>query len=499
MHSRALSAGLAGAALLTTMTGALALTPTAGAGEPTPPSASPVSLRSAERIVAYSYRGRVYTDFGLRLVAGAQPFEIHATRTSYDEAISALWHTAAGDVTLSSGSLESFSGLTDFVDLTVTRVSDSEVVRRMSIDSCLNGVSTRTRPDAPARSPYPWGCPWHPYTVGSVMGIQAGWSTPVFPEYGRRVRLDEGRYDVVATIAPAFTEVFGIAEEDASATTRLVVRAEGGPLGRPSARSTETTLSPAQWLEPRRSSAGALAPAAAPDLQSLPAFDIQLNNAGTAMRFAATVWNGGAGPLVVDGFRTGGEDHMDAYQYFYDTEGNETGYEQVGKFHFHGANHQHWHFEDFAQYRLLNADQTLAVTSTKASFCLANTDAVDYTLPNADWQPENTDLSSACGGPEAQGLREVLSTGSGDTYLQYRAGQAFRIEDLPDGVYYIAVEANPDDAVNGRNLLELDYTNNVSLREVRLGTSRRTGERWVKATQVGIIDEQEPAPLPLTR
>ncbi len=38
----------------------------------------------------------------------------------------------------------------------------------------------------------------------------------------------------------------------------------------------------------------------------------------------------------------------------------------------------------------------------------------------------------------------MLSAGWGDTYAQYRAGQAFRIEDLPNGVYYIAVEANPN-------------------------------------------------------
>ena len=495
MHPRALTAGLAGAALLTTtLAGALALTPTAGADELPPASASPVSLRSAEKIVAWSYRNRVYTDFGLRMVAGAEPFEIHASRPSYDEPISTVWHTAGGDVALPAGSMASFAGLTDFVDLTLTRVSDGEVVKQMSIDSCFNGYSARTRPDAPARSPYPWGCPWNPYTVGSVMGIQAGWSTPLFPEYGRSVRLAEGAYDVVATIDPAFAAVFGIAAEDASATTRLVVRAEDGMEGAPTMRDTTSapTLVPARSQEPRRSAAGALAPEAAPDLRSLPAFDIQLNNRGTAVRFAATVWNGGAGPLVVDGFRDGGEDHMDAYQYFYDMAGNETGYQQVGEFHFHGANHQHWHFEDFAQYRLLDADRTLAVKSTKASFCLANTDAVDYTLPNADWQPENTDLSSACGGPEAQGLREVLSNGSGDTYMQYRAGQAFRIGDLPDGVYYIAVEANPDDAENGRNLVELDYTNNDSLREIRIGTSQRTGERWVRATQVGIIDEQLP-------
>ncbi|MEJ7795315.1 MAG: lysyl oxidase family protein [Nocardioides sp.] len=484
MNPRTLTAGLAGAALLTT---ALALTPTAGADEPPPPAASPVSLRSAEKVITYAYRNRVYTDFGLRMVAGAEPFEIHARRASYDDPISTVWHTAGGDVALPEGSMEDFSGLTDFVDLTVTRVSSGQVVKQMSIASCFNGYSARTRPDAPARSPYPRGCPWNPYTVGSVMGIQAGWSTPVFPEYGRAVRLAVGRYDVVATIDTAYAELFGIAPEDAAATTRLVVRTEEGSEGQPTERRSGETLVPASSQEPRKSAAGAMAPDGAPDLQSLPAFDIRLNPKGTAMRFAATVWNGGSGPLVVDGFRAGGEDHMDAYQYFYDADGNETGYQEVGEFHFHGANHQHWHFQDFARYRLLSEDQTLAVKSTKASFCLANTDAVDYTLPNADWQPENTDLSSACGGPEAQGLREVLSNGSGDTYMQYRAGQAFRIENLPDGIYYLAVEANPLGA-----LVEGDSTNNDSLRRVRLGTNERTGERWVRAAQVGIIDEQMP-------
>ena len=147
--------------------------------------------------------------------------------------------------------------------------------------------------------------------------------------------------------------------------------------------------------------------------------------------------------MVVDGFRRPGEDVMDAYQYFFDADGNQTGYEQVGEMDWHAANHQHWHFDDFARYRLLKADKTNAVRSTKESFCLANTDAVDYTVPGADWRPENTDLSSACGGRDALSLREVLSSGSGDTYAQYRAGQSFNLEGLPNGRYYVAVEANP--------------------------------------------------------
>lgn len=485
MHLRSLAVGLAGVALLTP---ALALTPTAGAELPVP-STSPVSLQAADKVVTTAYRNRVYTDFGLRLIAGAEPFELRSHRASYDDQITTVWRRESGDVTLPSGTMTNFSGLPGFVDLTVSRVRSGEVVKQKSVDACFNGYgTTRTRPDAPSRSPYPFNCPWNPYTIGSVMGVQAGWSTGVLPEYGRPVRLGTGRYDVVATIAPAYADLFGIAAEDAAATTRLVVRKQGR-FGRAQSRSRQDgdTLVPSAAHEPRAASAGAPTPATAPDLQSLPAFDIQLNRKGTSMRFAATVWNGGAGPMVVDGFRSSGEDHMDAYQYFYDADGEETGYEQVGKFHFHGSNHQHWHFRDFARYRLLNADQTLAVRSTKASFCLANTDAVDYTVTNADWRPENTDLSSACGGPEALGIREVLSNGSGDTYMQYRGGQAFRLKGLPDGVYYVAVEANPK-----HTLYELDTDNNTSLRKVRLGTNERTGRRWVRAPQVGIIDERLP-------
>ena len=164
---------------------------------------------------------------------------------------------------------------------------------------------------------------------------------------------------------------------------------------------------------------------------------------------------------------------MDAYQYFFDGNGDQTGYQRVGEIHFHEANHQHWHFEDFARYRLLNEDMTLAVRSTKASFCLANTDAVDYTVPSADWKPENTDLSSACGGAGALSLREVLSAGSGDTYLQYRAGQAFRIGSLPDGDYYIR-RGEPGRNTGGRNLVEGDNDNNDSLRKISIGTDKRT-------------------------
>jgi hypothetical protein len=481
-----------GLAATVTAAGLAATAPTAGADEPAPLPDSALALTAPDKVIAYSYRGRVYSDLGLRIVAGQAPVEIWSNRSSYDDQITSVWRRseeAGGDVPLPAGSMKTFRGLKKFSHLTITRVDTGEVVKSRYVPGCLNGYSQRIHPDAPARSPYPEGCPWNPYTIGSVMGIQEGWSNSVFQEW-TRFRLDLGRYDVTASISPEYVEVFDISEEDASVTTRLVVKKESFE-GKP-ARPTTGGVSLKPAPRPTRAAQGVMAVDGAPDLQSLPAFAIQLNRRGTSVRFAATVWNGGSGPLVVDGFRTADGDHMDAYQYFFDGNGEETGYQQVGEFHFHEANHNHWHFEDFARYRLLNEDMSLAVRSTKASFCLANTDAVDYTVPNADWKPENTDLSSACGGPGALSLREVLSNGSGDTYMQYRAGQAFRIGNLPDGDYFISVEANPDDNTDGRNLVEGDYENNDSLRKITIGTDKRTGERWVEAEQVGVIDERMP-------
>ena len=68
-------------------------------------------------------------------------------------------------------------------------------------------------------------------------------------------------------------------------------------------------------------------------------------------------------------------------------------------------------------------------------------------------------------------VREVLDSGSGDTYFQYVPGQSFNITSLPNGIYYVEVTANP-----ARRLHESDLTNNVSYRKVRIGGTpgRRT-------------------------
>ncbi len=210
-----------------------------------------------------------------------------------------------------------------------------------------------------------------------------------------------------------------------------------------------------------------------PDLRSLPAFGIQVIPRSDAemglgrdrLAFAATVWNRGTSPLVVDGFRRRGEDVMDAYQYFYDRDGRQVGHTKTGVMEYDDRDgHDHWHFLDFAAYRLLDADKKRIMRSGKEAFCLVPTDAVHLALKGANWNPYTTDLHSACGQPSSLAIRETLDVGWGDTYGQYLPGQSFDIETLPNGTYFIEVTANPD----GR-LHELRTTNNTSLRKVILG------------------------------
>ena len=379
---------------------------------------------------------------------------------------------------LPAGTQTSFSGLRHFLRLSFDPVKAGPTTTMVQ-GGCLSGYSERVTPDAPATSDYPRSCYYNPYAVGSVQGVQAGWATPVFTTY-RPLRLEPGRYRVTAAIGAAYAKAFGLTPAEASRTFTLVVTKED--VGGEGRRTTERGVATPGRQEPTKAADGKVG-AVRPDLRSLPAWGIQMAPNGRFLQVSATVWNGGDSPLVVDGFRKEGEDEMEGYQYFFDAEGNQTGYELVGHFHWDAKpTHQHWHFKDFASYTLLRADKTAVVRSRKEAFCLANTDAVDTTVPGAVWNPENTDLSTACGDYGSLSIREVLASGWGDTYAQFRAGQSFNLEGLPNGTYFIEVRANP----RGR-LVEASEDNNVALRRIVIGGE--PGARTVKVPQVGRVVE----------
>jgi hypothetical protein len=463
-HSRLVSVLALCAVAVSTLGSAVSLQAQASPA-PVAAEASPIRITAPTTVNGYVYDGRVDFNLNLRVVAQGEPFELWSNRTSYYKPIHTEWRRSGGTVVLPDYTMTDFTGLPDFIGIRI-RNAAGELLRTVKRDACLNGYGgERISPEAPLRSPYPYGCPHNRFTRGSVMGVQEGWATRL-DLYGTPVRLAKGTYQASAFVTRKYRDLFGISLADGLRHFTLVIgegdfcrgcrepahRAAGG-----------TSLDPAAG-EPTQTAEGApVGPL--PDLRSLPAFGIRVSPNGNFLQFAANVWNAGNSPLVVDGFRRADEDIMDAYQYFVDAEGNQVGYQQVGTMEWDSKDtHQHWHFTDFARYRLLNEDRTAVVRSRKEAFCLANTDAVDYTVPGADWQPDGTDLHTACGDVDSLSIREVLSSGSGDTYAQYRAGQSFDLRSIPNGVYFISVEGNPVG-----KLVESSTTNNVALRKVTIG------------------------------
>jgi hypothetical protein len=483
----------------------------------TPPALNFVAATGTVTAERYAYDGEVYVslDLGLHVIAGNDPFEVRAKRAGYDKPIVAYRTVRKNgkntQVKLPAGTVEDFTGLADFTTITI-KDKGGRVVAGYKTAFCGNSYSSaRTRRDAPATNPYPTRCGGeNPFTLGSVWGVQAGWNAQIADQPatpGALTKLVAGRYTAEATVNPKYRKAFGIPAKNATAKVTVnVVDVKADEESLAAARAVDAREEPALALaatagghdrhtaegdESRQVSsfrsefrAAASRPATLkaapkagpkPDLRSLPAWGISLSEGvdektGKAdgkwyVNFGATVWNAGTSPLVVDGFRRTGTELMDAYQYYFDAKGKQVGSRPAGTMEWDARDgHKHWHFTDFAQYNLLKADKKFAVRSGKEAFCLANTDAVDYTIKGAKWRPDNTDLSTSCGANTVVAVREVLDIGNGDTYSQDRPGQSFDITNLPNGTYWIQVVANP-----AKRLSELNSANNTALRKIVLG------------------------------
>lgn len=165
---------------------------------------------------------------------------------------------------------------------------------------------------------------------------------------------------------------------------------------------------------------------------------------------------------------------MKAYQYFWH-DGRIVGAVPVGTIKFDSQRgHDHWHFQRFARYRLLNAARRPVSLSLKTGFCIVPSDPIDLLLRRATWSPSSIGFASDCdrGMPNAQSVGEMLPVGWGDTYTQAVAGQAFNITGLPNGVYYVEIVANPLGA-----LRVLSSNDGTSYRMILIGGTK--GHRTV--------------------
>ncbi len=414
------------------------------------------------------------------MAAARGTFDLRVRRQDYESPIE-VWQYIDGKPAreLPAGLTSGFDGLDGFLRISLTD-ADGDLVYQRSRDFCPSGQDMRVNASGPMTPTYPRYCGSFgaagDFMLGTVWGIDRGWAVPAFGWQPPRFAGPDGRYTMRVSIARRFRDLFGVRSGEGSVAISVRIRTEEEecpdcPMPVPGQAPDVRTPPGFAADQPLRGPLGA-APGmetppdrAMPDLVALPAFNISVaRRAGRdRIEFGANVWNAGPAPLLVEGFRRQNEDVMDAYQYFLD--GDEVlGRTRVGTMEFHDQQgHHHWHFLQFARYSLLDGEGRPIGVSKKQAFCLVPTDAIDLTVRGAEWQPGSTGLGTSCGGPDAVWVRETLQAGWGDTYYQV-AGQSLDITELPNGIYHVAVEANPTGL-----LYERDRANNVQLRRIRLG------------------------------
>lgn len=488
------AAAAAGLAMVASLPAGLAT------AQPTHSHAGPtIKLVVAQNYIQAPQFGKIVTiDPGIYVAAFGSKLEFTVQRASYKKPlrIAEIIHTRGGGTIvrrLPSWLIDGWNGLKRFVRMTV-RDSHGKIVASRVLTFCPNGFPQRTGPNTPTNSPFPQECSSDPFERGMVLGLQRGWAAdPASGPFGIGVnlKLKLGHYKVRVTIMHPWRRILGVRKANSSAVAHVhVVKGSGGCpppfcIPRPDARHAkalpELPSAPTMKSPPK---------ADLPDLIPLPSWGIVMTNMRFKKRppvsylnFGATVWIGGNGPLDVEGFRHHGAATMQAYQYFWHN-GRIVGRVRAGRMGFDNKKgHNHWHFQQFAQYRLLGSNKHLIVRSAKVGFCIAPTDPVDLVLPHAQWVPSFTGLSGACGSENALWAQEMLPVGWGDTYFQFLAGQAFNISNLPNGTYYIEIIANPEHI-----LRETNTHNDVSFRRVILGGT--PGHRTVRVPAYHGIDPE---------
>jgi hypothetical protein len=166
------------------------------------------------------------------------------------------------------------------------------------------------------------------------------------------------------------------------------------------------------------------------------------------LRFDATIWNAGQGPLELHGISD--EEHH-AFQRVYDDAGGFSDEPVSGGFTFFEPHH-HWHFENFAEYQLWpkdDFDDWLAsarregqprwvgskTTGQEESFCIRDSEPIQR-LEGSPVAP----AYNVCD-QDQQGI----SVGWGDTYPFTIPQQWIDLgtSDLSDGLYVLRIVADP--------------------------------------------------------
>ncbi|MCH2506413.1 MAG: hypothetical protein MK125_12780, partial [Dehalococcoidia bacterium] len=187
--------------------------------------------------------------------------------------------------------------------------------------------------------------------------------------------------------------------------------------------------------------------------------DIRVSGGRTLLRLSNGTANAGTGPLYLYGVTPGNDDGtQDVRQRVFREDGSY--FERVaGTFVYH-PEHNHIHFEEWAQYRLrrvVGEDGVgdVVAAGQKTSFCILDLGVYDRSLPGYVSGGFFRTCSSTTQG---------LSVGWIDVYSKSLPGQNIYITDIPDGHYWLESEVDPNN-----NVLESNEDNNITRIRITIG------------------------------
>ncbi|PYK65642.1 MAG: hypothetical protein DME21_00610 [Verrucomicrobia bacterium] len=123
--------------------------------------------------------------------------------------------------------------------------------------------------------------------------------------------------------------------------------------------------------------------------------------------------------------------------------------------------HGHYHFNNYANYQLLDSNGQSVATGLKIGFCLLDSIRWDANAPSS--------ARYNCGN---QGIQQ----GWGDVYYSTLDGQWIDITGVPDGNYTLEMEVNPQHI-----LPESNYANNITRTPITIGNVPPANDNFVDA------------------
>jgi len=227
-----------------------------------------------------------------------------------------------------------------------------------------------------------------------------------------------------------------------------------------------------------------------PDLAMSPLTDVSAGVAPDGRQyvgFTASIGNVGVGPFIIHAVRADERGTWRVTQRFRERDAPTSEVVTPGDMVFGGHGHNHWHVEIGASYWLTRPGSSHVLRSySKVGYCFFDQVRLVRQPPGASTVPSYD--KDDCDGRRTLSLEMGLSPGFADPYYWTLPDQRLLVSGLPDGVYRLWADADPNDWFR-----ESDERNNRTWIDLRLRLSQRPpSARVVARGPAGASDWEAP-------